>query len=213
MKVKCYTFIAITSLLTDILPSFTRLSNVFQREALQLLICNHCHGNCKKQLTQFLRYRDTVIKSANLRQDFTALNIEFIDTLKENLNLWFPEKAALALRALDAILNPQKYPFDQNGIAEYGHGQLHVHLDHYAPPDVDFEANEVANTGDRLTCKLNRKCCLGDFLPFKHFTRIHNTMGFTQFLDFLRTTNREDFPGFHCICRGCIDHPLKWYHL
>ena len=204
-QVDKFIFIALTCILVDILPLFTKLSKVFQRACLDFGSVRISLKTVRDTLTSFGQNISTLTTYSALRQEvtntgsyqgipvtitdaeetsFIAAKDALLGSLLEKLEERFPSQTMTVMKSFDAIFSPKLYPEAHASVATYGSGDLQLLLDHYQPD----------NAADVL---LDKDRCLRDFLPFKHHTRLMNRMTFPEYIQYvienLHDSSREGF--------------------
>ena len=177
-QVDKFIFIALTCILVDILPLFTKLSKVFQRACLDFGSVRISLQTVIDTLTSFGQDISTLTTYSALRQEvtttgsyqgipvtitdaeetsFIAAKDALLGSLLEKLEERFPSQTMTVMKSFDAIFSPKLYPEAHASVATYGSGDLQLLLDHYQPD----------NAADVL---LDKDRCLRDFLPLLNIT-------------------------------------------
>ena len=156
-SIKSYSFIACVYLLSDILPQLSKLSLVFQQVSIDFSMIRPIVFATITTLESFkitpgyhLRQLDDVfanelseyniIPTAQEKQSFNTLKVEYIKCLVANLKRRFLDVPVLAAFQ---IFMPNKVPdIESDAFAGYGAEELHILLDHYSPDVVSAEACE-----------------------------------------------------------------------
>lgn len=215
-KVEDYKFIGLTCLLYDVLPNFTRLSKIFQRNDLDFATAATALQTIRATLTtmadvdqqahslpslqqlmvavgenQPSQYRDTTVKHCHQgKLSVAAATRTFLQNLIENIAQRFPEETEKILKALDKILNPKNYPQQLNTIAAYAVEDIELLIAHYRLPDAAR--------------------CRQDFLAFKHFVVGHkDRCSFADFCKLLINEHHDEFPDFANFACIAIVIPLN----
>ena len=120
-----------------------------------------------------------------------------IGNLLEKLEEPFPSDTMNVLKSSNAIFSRKLYPDDPEAISAYGKDHLQFLLDHYQP-----EAEDVDNL-------INRGQCIRDFLQFKHHTRLHKHLEFSDYVQHVITTLWEEYPDYKTLAEFVLRIPLN----
>jgi hypothetical protein len=121
-----------------------------------------------------------------------------IDSLLEKLEHRFPVDTIDVLKSLDTLLNPKLYPQDHASVAGYGREDIEFVLNHYQP-----------NDRENLEIIIDRDRCIRDFIPFKHHTRLHNHMVFSEYTEYIINNLNEEYPDFVVLAKLALSVPLN----
>lgn len=127
-----------------------------------------------------------------------CLSDALLGNLLEKLEQRFPSETINLLKSLDCILNPKLYPEDSSAIVNYGKQDLQFVLDHYQP-----------TTGENAEIIIDRDRCNKDFLPFKHHTKLHSHLKFSDYAEYVIKNLSEDYPDFAVLCKLTLCVPLN----
>ena len=143
-RVKCVTFVLVSGFFKDVLGVVGKLSQVFQRDNVDIETVNIMVESTRMKITQFktkngielAKVYDELTKSKSLYHgvkvtDREQLRLQFqidannyLDKLVENLDERFDEQSMKNLQLLNTVLNPSKVPKNANSLDDHGENEL-----------------------------------------------------------------------------------------
>ena len=174
-----YLFVASTHLLSDVLPTLSRLSKLFQKQCVDFAATYYGVEACVtplegfkttpgQRLAQFVGeiqtepgdsfyFRDhKITDSPTQRDQFCSIKEKFLDQLIDNLKSRFPDSGTLHSFS---IFDPQNLPIDSD-LASYGDKQLEVLCTHYGTA-------KITGSGKELPCVAEPMSLRDEWVTFK----------------------------------------------
>ncbi|XP_067657737.1 uncharacterized protein C17orf113-like [Haliotis asinina] len=207
-KIKTYTFIGMTYVLSDTLHFMDKLVCLFQKDTLNLGLVKPIVRSTIESLQELKenpgkheQYFNENVRNGEFRgvkltyadprsvTAFKKIRDDFIDELCSSLEARFPDDSLSVLSCLDNLLNPDRYPDTANELATYGQDSLQVVLDKFSPV-IGQEGCDV------VSVPVNRERAEGDFPHFRKTVTGMGTVGLEQTCKLIIRDFSDLYPDF-----------------
>ena len=220
-KMKTYSFIAMTYVLSDILQLMDKLVTIFQKDNISLGIIQQVVNSTiesLKELRENPGHEEQHFLENCENGEFRGIKMlysdprsvtsheksrdGFIDELCISLKKRFPDDSMSVLTCLDKLLNPIRYPDTKNEVSQHGRDSLNVLLDHFCNP-IGERAHDVTGL------PLDRARAERDFPSFKSTVSGFGASNLEELCKIILADYKDIYPDFPVLANIALVIPVS----